>query len=80
LRYTWDQDDDHASVKWTLQSGSLKRNDGSYDIRATDNASEVVYSLAVDLGVPMLGLFRRKAEKVIMDTALTELKRRVEKS
>lgn len=80
LRYTWDQDDDHASVKWTLQSGSLKRNDGSYDIHATDNASEVVYSLAVDLGVPMLGLFRRKAEKVIMDTALTELKRRVEKS
>jgi ribosome-associated toxin RatA of RatAB toxin-antitoxin module len=80
LRYTWEQGDDHASVKWTLQSGSLKRNDGSYDIRATDNASEVVYALAVDLGVPMLGLFRRKAEKVIMDTALTELKRRVEKS
>jgi hypothetical protein len=26
----------------------------------------------------MLGLFRRKAEKMIMDTALTELKRRVE--
>lgn len=80
LRYSWDESDDHAEVKWTLVSGSLKRNDGSYDIRATDNASEVVYSLVVDLGVPMLGLFRRKAEKVIMDTALTELKRRVEKS
>lgn len=80
LRYTWHESDQHASVKWTLQSGSLKRNDGSYDVRSTDNASEVVYSLAVDLGVPMLGLFRRKAEKVIMDTALTELKRRVEKA
>lgn len=80
LRYSWDEGDHHAVVKWTLQSGSLKRNDGSYDIRATDNASEVVYALAVDLGVPMLGLFRRKAEKVIMDTALTELKRRVEKT
>ena len=80
LRYTWHEDDQHASVKWTLQSGSLKRNDGSYDIRGTDNASEVVYSLAVDIALPMLGTFRRKAEKVIMDTALTELKRRVEQS
>lgn len=80
LRYTWQLSDDHAAVKWTLASGSLKRNDGSYDIRATDNASEVVYTLAVDMGVPMLGMLRRKVEKVIMDTALTELKRRVEQS
>lgn len=80
LRYSWHEADAQASVKWTLQSGSLKRNDGSYDIRSTDNASEVIYALAVDLGVPMLGLFRRKAEKVIMDTALTELKRRVERT
>jgi len=26
----------------------------------------------------MLGMFKRKAEKIIMDTALRELKRRVE--
>jgi hypothetical protein len=26
----------------------------------------------------MLGMFKRKAERVIMDTALTELKKRVE--
>jgi len=78
LRYTWDEAEDHVKVSWTLDNGSLKKNDGSYDIHATDNASEVVYSLAVDLGVPMLGMFKRKAEKVIMDTALKELKRRVE--
>jgi hypothetical protein len=28
--------------------------------------------------MPMLGMFKRKAEKMIMDTALRELKRRVE--
>ena len=28
--------------------------------------------------MPMIGLFRRKAEKMVMDTALKELKRRVE--
>ena len=32
----------------------------------------------MDLAIPMIGLFKRKAEKVIMDTALKELKRRVE--
>jgi ribosome-associated toxin RatA of RatAB toxin-antitoxin module len=80
LTYTWDEDDAHSVVSWSLAEGSLKQNDGSYDILATDNASEVTYSLAVDLGVPMLGMFKRKAEKVIMDTALKELKRRVEGS
>jgi hypothetical protein len=34
--------------------------------------------LAVDLNIPMLGMFKRKAEKVIMDTALKGLKKRVE--
>jgi hypothetical protein len=28
--------------------------------------------------MPMLGMLRRKAEKVIIDTALNELKKRVE--
>jgi hypothetical protein len=32
----------------------------------------------LDLKIPMIGLLRRKAEKVVTDTALKELKRRVE--
>ncbi|MEP7021528.1 MAG: cyclase, partial [Pseudonocardiales bacterium] len=28
--------------------------------------------------IPMLGLLKRKAERVVMDTALKELKKRVE--
>ena len=39
---------------------------------------EVTYSLAVDLNIPMIGMLRRKAEKVIIDTALKGLKPRVE--
>ena len=38
----------------------------------------MTYSLAVDLNIPMIGMLRRKAEKVIIDTALKGLKRRVE--
>ena len=40
--------------------------------------TEVTYNLAVDLAIPMLGMLKRKAEKMVMDTALKELKKRVE--
>jgi len=32
----------------------------------------------VDLKIPMLGMLRRKAERVIIETALNELKKRAE--
>ena len=40
--------------------------------------TEVTYRLAVDLSIPMIGMLKRKAEKVIIDTALKGLKKRVE--
>ena len=45
---------------------------------AGDGGTEVTYQLAVDLKIPMIGMIKRKAEKVIVDTALKELKKRVE--
>ena len=38
----------------------------------------MTYQLAVDLELPLLGMLKRKAEKVIVDTALKGLKHRVE--
>jgi hypothetical protein len=38
----------------------------------------VTYTLSVELALPMIGLLRRKAEKMVMDTALKELKKRAE--
>jgi hypothetical protein len=52
---------------------------GSYDLADNgDGTTTVTYMLEVELSIGMLGMFRRKAEKMIMDTALKELKRRVE--
>lgn len=77
LAYEWS--DDGLSVRWTLTEGQVqKAQRGSYSLRPLDSGTEVTYSLAVDLSIPMLGMFKRKAEKMIMDTALKELKRRVE--
>ena len=53
--------------------------DGSYVLRAQGAGStEVTYRLAAELGIPMIGMLKRKAEKVIIDTALKGLKKRVE--
>jgi uncharacterized membrane protein len=76
LEYTWDGD---RKVSWTLVKGQMqKRNDGSYTLVDKDGATEVTYSITIDLSIPMLGMIKRKAEKVILDTALKELKKRVE--
>jgi ribosome-associated toxin RatA of RatAB toxin-antitoxin module len=77
LAYTWA--DDGLSVDWTLVKGQMQRSQkGRYALREEGGRTTVTYTLSVQLMVPMIGLFRRKAEKVIMDTALKELKRRVE--
>ncbi len=76
LAYVW-QDD---KVSWTLVKGQMQKSQrGSYTLRQVGDATtEVTYNLAVDLAMPMLGMLKRKAEKVVMDTALKELKKRVE--
>jgi uncharacterized membrane protein len=77
LDYTWAPD--ARSVSWTLVKGQIqKAQNGSYTVVGTGSETTVTYSLAVDLNIPMIGMLRRKAEKVIIDTALKGLKRRVE--
>ncbi|PPJ23973.1 cyclase [Nocardia nova] len=78
LSYTWRADG--RAVSWKLVSGELqKAQDGTYElIDQPDGTTQVVYELTVDLTIPMIGMFKRKAEKVITDTALKELKKRVE--
>jgi uncharacterized membrane protein len=73
--------EDISRIEWHLVEPSRiqKKQQGSYDIDENDDGtSTVTYTLAVELSIGMLGMFKRKAEKMIMDTALRELKRRVE--
>jgi ribosome-associated toxin RatA of RatAB toxin-antitoxin module len=79
LSYEWDGD---VEVRWSLVEASLLRAlDGSYTLTDNgDGTTAVTYQLTVELAIPMLGMMKRKAEKVIIDTALKELKKRVETS
>jgi ribosome-associated toxin RatA of RatAB toxin-antitoxin module len=77
LDYTWQGD---TTVRWILTKGDmLTMMDGSYTL--TDNGNDstkVEYRLAVDVKIPMIGMLKRKAEKVIVDTALKGLRKRVD--
>lgn len=73
--------EDLTRIEWHLVAPSkMQRSQrGSYDLVAdAGGGTTVTYTLEVELSVGMLGMFRRKAEKMIMDTALKQLKRRVE--
>jgi hypothetical protein len=56
----------------------LKAMEGAYILRPSGDGTEVTYRLAVDIAIPMIGMLKRRAEKVIIDSALKGLKKRVE--
>jgi ribosome-associated toxin RatA of RatAB toxin-antitoxin module len=78
LRYDWSAVP--AVLRWELVEGQMLRTlVGSYALaEAADGTTDVTYHLALDVKIPLLGMIKRKAEKVIIDTALKELKKRVE--
>ncbi|NGN91532.1 SRPBCC family protein [Nocardioides sp. KC13] len=76
LAYDWDDD---RQVTWSLVKGNLLRSmDGAYILRDLGGRTEVTYRLALDLSIPLIGMLKRKGEKVLIDTALRGLKQRVE--
>lgn len=78
LGYIWDGD---RTVSWSLaeKGAMLKSMDGAYILEPLgERSTRVTYQLAVDVSVPLLGMLKRKAEKVIIDTALKGLKKQVE--
>jgi ribosome-associated toxin RatA of RatAB toxin-antitoxin module len=77
MSYQWPAD--HNSLSWTLVSSSLLRAlEGSYRLTPKGSGTDVTYELSVDLAMPMIGLLKRKAERRLTDTALKDLKKRVE--
>ena len=77
LAYDWDGD---REVTWTLVEGNMLRAlDGAYTlVDRGDGSTEVTYRLALDVSIPLIGMLKRKGEKILIDTALKGLKKRVE--
>lgn len=76
LVYDWDDD---RKVTWSLVEGKmLKSLDGAYILKDLGGSTEVTYRLSLDVSVPLIGMLKRKGEKILIDTALKGLKQRVE--
>ena len=67
-------------MRWDLaEPGSvISAMSGSYALVKQPAGTEVTYELSVDVRVPLPGMLKRRAEKMIIDTALKGLKARVE--
>ena len=77
LKYEWPPD--RKSVRWSLVSSSLLRAlEGAYHLSPKGSGTDVTYELSVDLMIPMIGLLKRRAERMLTATALKDLKKRVE--
>jgi hypothetical protein len=75
LAYGWKL----RAFSWKLiEENLLKAMDGSYVLKPNGTGTTVTYTLTVDINMPMIGMFKRKAEKTIIDSALKGLKKRVE--
>ncbi|HEU0190901.1 MAG TPA: SRPBCC family protein [Mycobacterium sp.] len=79
LVFSYEWAADRRSVSWSLVSSSLlKALDGEYRLAPKGSGTDVTYNLSVELGIPMIGLLKRKAERRLTDTALKDLKKRAE--
>lgn len=76
LRYRYEGDDVH----WHLEEGEmLSQLDGTYELsQEGEDATHVVYSLEVDLDLPLPGFLKKRAAKQILHTGLKTLKARAE--
>lgn len=69
-----------GTMSWSLVEPGRVTSvmDGSYELVADRDGTQVTYRLAVEVSVRLPGLLRRRAEKMITDAALKDLKTRVE--
>jgi carbon monoxide dehydrogenase subunit G len=77
LGYDWNGD---TGVRWHLaEPGSvISAMAGGYRLADGEGGTEVTYDLTVDVRIRLPGMLKRRAEKVIIDTALKGLKNRAE--
>jgi hypothetical protein len=76
----YDYSESPNAFSWKLVEGDiLKRLDGRYGFETEGTGTRVTYDLAIEVGIPMPGLIKRRAAGMIMGTALRELKKESER-
>jgi ribosome-associated toxin RatA of RatAB toxin-antitoxin module len=75
LEYAYQGND----VSWTLTEGeTISQLDGSYVLRDGGGSTDVVYTLEVDVDMPLPGFLKKRAARQILEQGLKGLKKRAE--
>ena len=76
---TFDWSNFPTSLTFSLESADLlTAMDGHQELKSIGGETEVSYSLTVALSMPVPDMMRQKAEKVVVDQTLKELKAHIE--
>ncbi len=66
-------------LRWVQTSGDhTNKLDGSYTFDETDSTTRITYELEAELKIPIPGFIKRRAETLIINSALRDLKARAE--
>ena len=82
IRYVLEYDyaDAPGAFSWRLvESDKLRGLEGRYGFEADGDGTRVAYDLAIDVAIPLPGLIKRQAARMIVATALKELKHESER-
>jgi carbon monoxide dehydrogenase subunit G len=67
-------------VSWTTKSasGAVKDIKGEYVLESSAKGTKVTYRTTIETAIPLMGFMKRQAERMIIETALGGLKKRLE--
>ncbi len=77
LAYEWEGDD---AVRWNMdeRGAKISNSSGAYYLADREGGTEVTHEFEVEASILKVAFVRRQMEKMIVDMALNDLKRRVE--
>lgn len=79
LKYSYKANNGGLSWKSTKCEGVAKSVEGSYELSDKEGETHVKYQMKMQLAMPVPGMVKRQAEKMITDSALKGLKKEVER-
>lgn len=65
-------------ISWNSVDGDVKEIAGSYTLEPSGDTTHVTYEYSIDPGFPIPGFLRKQGVKMMVDSALKDLKRRAE--
>lgn len=78
VTYTLEYEYTADSISWRSVDGNVKQIIGSYKLEPAGDKTKVTYAYSIDAGFPVPGFMRRQGVKMMVSSALNDLKKRAE--